>query len=102
MHAGHKNGREWHSPTHARRLTPICVSHTYLLCALPWSSCIVDKRYLRNPDPRPMWLEYYCGGNTAQIVIGRQNYFLGADGFLMPAGKDQAPPDLRYFHQTQK
>ncbi len=65
----------------------------------PWT---VDKRYLRNPDPRPMWPEYYCGENNAQIVIGKQNYFLSADGFLMPARKDQAPPDLRYFHQTQK
>jgi hypothetical protein len=25
-----------------------------------------------------------------------------ADGFLMPAKKDQAPPDLRYFKQSQK
>jgi hypothetical protein len=25
-----------------------------------------------------------------------------ADGLLMPARKDQAPPDLRYFKQTQK
>jgi hypothetical protein len=24
------------------------------------------------------------------------------DGFLMPAKKDQAPPDLRYFKQSQK
>jgi hypothetical protein len=65
----------------------------------PWT---VDKRYLRNPDPRPLWPEYYCGENNAQIVIGRQNYFLSADGFLMPARKDQAPPDLRYFHPAQK
>jgi hypothetical protein len=27
---------------------------------------------------------------------------LGADGFLMPAKKDQAPPDLRYFKQSPK
>jgi len=65
----------------------------------PWT---VDKRYLRNPDPRPMWPEYYCGESNAQIVIGKQNYFLSGDGFLMPAKKDQAPPDLRYFHSTQK
>jgi len=27
---------------------------------------------------------------------------LSADGYLMPAKKDQAPPDLRYFKQTRK
>jgi hypothetical protein len=36
------------------------------------------------------------------IVIGKENYFLGADGLLMPAKKDQPPPDLRYFRQTSK
>jgi hypothetical protein len=65
----------------------------------PWT---VDKKYLRNPNPRPVWPEYYCGENNAQIVIGKQNYFLSGDGFLMPAKKDQAPPDLRYFNQPRK
>jgi hypothetical protein len=27
---------------------------------------------------------------------------LSADGYLMPAKKNQAPPDLRYFNQSQK
>jgi hypothetical protein len=27
---------------------------------------------------------------------------LSADGKLMPAKKDQRPPDLRYFDQTRK
>jgi len=27
---------------------------------------------------------------------------MSADGHLMPARKNQAPPDLRYFKQTQK
>ena len=65
----------------------------------PWT---VDKRYRRNPNPRPNWPESYCTENNAQIVIGKENYFLSADGFLMPAKKDQPPPDLRYFKQTQR
>ena len=65
----------------------------------PWT---VDKRYLRSPNPRAMWPEYYCGESNANIVIGRQNYFLGGDGYLMPARKNQPPPDLRYFKQPQK
>jgi hypothetical protein len=31
------------------------------------------------------------------VEIGGESYFLGADGILMPAKKDQPPPDLRYF-----
>jgi hypothetical protein len=31
------------------------------------------------------------------VVIGKENSFLSADGMLMPAKKDQPPPDLRYF-----
>jgi hypothetical protein len=35
------------------------------------------------------------------VVIGKENYFLSGDGLLMPAKKDQPPPDLKYFKQTQ-
>src|SRR5215510_8305172 len=34
------------------------------------------------------------------VVIGKENYFLSADGLLMPTKKGQQPPDLRYFSQT--
>jgi hypothetical protein len=27
-----------------------------------------------------------------------EDYFLSADGLLMPTKKDQPPPDLRYFN----
>ena len=33
------------------------------------------------------------------MKVGKENYFLSAEGHLMPAKKDQAPPDLRYFTQ---
>ncbi|HEY2227701.1 MAG TPA: hypothetical protein VGI22_08170 [Xanthobacteraceae bacterium] len=65
----------------------------------PWS---VDKTFQRNPDPHPTWMEQDCNEGNVNIVIGKENYFLSADGFLMPAKKDQAPPDLRYFKQTKK
>jgi hypothetical protein len=65
----------------------------------PWT---VDKRYVLEPDPRPDWFEFYCTESNNQIVVGNENYFLSADGMLMPAKKDQAPPDLRYFKQPQK
>jgi len=65
----------------------------------PWS---VDKTFRRNPDPRPTWPESNCNENNAQIVIDKENYFLSADGLLMPSKKDQAPPDLRYFKRSSR
>jgi hypothetical protein len=65
----------------------------------PWT---VDKRYVRDPNPHPSWPEYYITEYNAQVAIGKENYFLSADGLLMPAKKDQAPPDLRYFKQPQR
>src|SRR5579871_3796737 len=65
----------------------------------PWS---VDKTFRRNPNPRPNWTLTSCTEGNNQIMIGEENYFLSGDGLLMPAKKDQAPPDLRYFKQTRK
>jgi hypothetical protein len=65
----------------------------------PWS---VDKTYVRNPEPYPAFSRISCMEGTNQVVIGKENYFLSADGFLMPAKKDQSPPDLRYFKPPQK
>jgi hypothetical protein len=64
----------------------------------PWT---VDKQYVRNPDPRPIWPEDSCEGNM-HVRVGTENYFISGDGFLMPARKDQPLPDLRYFKRTQK
>jgi hypothetical protein len=58
----------------------------------PWT---VDKRYRR--DRTVMWYEDNCNENNNHIVIGKENYFMSGDGYLMPAKKDQAAPDLRYF-----
>jgi len=49
-----------------------------------------------------MWFENNCTESNVHVVIGKENYFMSADGYLMPARKNQAPPDLRYFKQTQK
>ena len=65
----------------------------------PWT---VDKRYVRNPNIRADWPESICPEYNANIVIGKENYFLSADGFLMPSRKGQAAPDLRFFEQPRK
>jgi hypothetical protein len=63
----------------------------------PWT---VDKTYVRERNPR--WLEYNCQEANNHLFIGLEEYLLSADGKLMPAKKDQPPPDLRYFNQTRK
>jgi hypothetical protein len=63
----------------------------------PWT---VDKRYRR--ERKVEWFEDNCNENNHHIVIGKENYYLHSDGFLMPARKNQAPPDLRYFKNTSQ
>src|SRR5450631_2503531 len=46
----------------------------------PWT---VDKKYVRNPDPRADWPEYYIAEGNGQTMIGKENYFLSGDGLLM-------------------
>ena len=65
----------------------------------PWT---ITKNYRRVGGARPVWREQVCVEHNQHIQIGNDNYFLSADGFLMPTKKDQAPPDLRYFKQPGK
>ena len=65
----------------------------------PWT---VDKKYVRNPNPRPGWIEHICAENNAQLKIGGEHYYLSSDGRLMPTRKDQPPPDLTYFRRARK
>ena len=63
----------------------------------PWT---VVKDYHRIRNGR--MYEDLCNESNNHVQIGKENYFMSADGYLMPAKKDQPPPDLRYFKQTQK
>jgi hypothetical protein len=63
----------------------------------PWT---VNKRYVRNADPLTAWSESVCTEYNAQVFIGKEHYYLSADGTLMPAKKNQEPPDLRFFKQS--
>ena len=66
----------------------------------PWTAV---REYHRNPNSQPMWREFICaeGNSLSHVQIGKENYFLSADGLLMPVRKGQAPPDLRYFQQIK-
>jgi hypothetical protein len=63
----------------------------------PWA---VTKTYRR--EHNAFWFDNNCNENNPHVVIGKEAYFVGADGYLMPAKKDQPPPDLKYFRQTHK
>jgi hypothetical protein len=63
----------------------------------PWT---VVKHYRRERDVE--WYEDLCSENNNHVTIGKEHYFMSGDGYLMPAKKDQRPPDLRYFKQTRK
>jgi hypothetical protein len=65
----------------------------------PWT---VTRTYRRSNDPRPEWLEMNCAEGNTHVHLGNENYFIGADGLLMPAKKNQAPPDLKWFKQLGK
>ena len=66
----------------------------------PWT---VVKNYRRIVTDKPIWWrEDICAENNVHVVVGKEDYFLSADGFLMPIKKDQRPPDLRYFNRPRK
>ena len=64
----------------------------------PWT---ITKTYRRAQNKGPIWWrESICAENNSLVRIGNEVYYTSADGMLMPAKKDQRPPDLRYFKQA--
>ena len=62
----------------------------------PW---MVTKSFVR--DRNPIWFQNHCSEDNRHVTIGNEDYVLSFDGYLMPAKKNQKPPDLKYFKQTQ-
>jgi hypothetical protein len=63
----------------------------------PWST-IKNYRRVQNV----IWSEDSCSEGNQHIVVGKEVYFVAADGSLMPVKKGQPPPDLKYFNQPRK
>jgi len=63
----------------------------------PWT---VHKTY--QLQKRPIWAENICSVGNQHVQIGKEGYFLSADGLLMPSKKDQPPPDLKYFNRAKR
>jgi hypothetical protein len=65
----------------------------------PWT---LHKKIARVDAARPVWRSDLCEEENSLVRVGRNSYFLSADGYLMPTKKDQPPPDLRYFKPSSK
>jgi hypothetical protein len=66
----------------------------------PW---VVNKIFRRVVADKPIWFGHsVCGEGNAHVGIGKEVYYLDGDGLLMPAMRDQPPPDLRYFRKYNR
>jgi hypothetical protein len=62
----------------------------------PWTA---TKDFRR--QTKVFWTDNNCTEGNTHVAVGKDNYFVSADGYLMPVRKDQPAPDLRYF-KTRK
>jgi hypothetical protein len=60
----------------------------------PWT---VTKNFRRNSEPFPSWIEENCPETSVHVTVGKEDYMVSWDGYLMPTKKGQKAPDLRYF-----
>jgi hypothetical protein len=67
--------------------------------AHPWT---VTKKYQHVAEARPIWHFNDCAEDNHHVRVGKDDYFISEDGYLMPVKKDQAPPDLRYFKKVAR
>jgi len=70
------------------------IDHAY---TRPWT---VTRSYNRDPDP--VWVENNCGADNHYVSLGRETYFISADGYLMPTKKNQPVPVLKDFGQSPR
>ena len=67
----------------------------------PWGK--LQKAVRKPNNTRPVWLLETCPEDNIWVKIGDEAYVVNADnGKLMPAYKDQPPPDLSYFGRSLK
>jgi hypothetical protein len=52
--------------------------------ARPWT---VTRSY--NRERNPIWPEFVCAEDNHDVMVGRETYFRGVDGILMPTRKER-------------
>ena len=72
------------------------IDHAY---TRPWTTI---RNYPRLKTSGPIWWDEEICADNAHVTVGKEDYFVSSDGFLMPVRKGQPPPDLRYFTQDGK
>jgi hypothetical protein len=60
----------------------------------PWT---VMKNLRRGQELYPSWNEENCPETNNHVAVGKEDYMISWDGYLMPTKKGQKAPDLRYF-----
>jgi hypothetical protein len=88
--------RIWRDPANPEMMHNEVTTFDHALTR-PWT---VHKTYVL--QKKPVWIENICSVGNQHVQIGKEGYFLSAEGLLMPSKKGQAAPDLRYFKQVQK
>ena len=61
------------------------------------SSNRIFPRGARSAERFPSWNEENCPETNNHVVVGKEDYMISWDGYLMPTKKGQKAPDLRYF-----
>jgi hypothetical protein len=89
---GQSRRRQSHHLVHCQRTTP----------GLPRTDTGHASRSEGESTEAGRFGHQVCAEGNVHVSIGKEVYFLGADGLLMPAKKDQPPPDLRYFKQYNR
>jgi hypothetical protein len=63
-----------------------------------WRPWTVTRGYHRDTSRKyPLWTETYCTEDNHHVLLTGHNYIISGDGSLMPARKNEPPPDLRNF-----
>jgi len=72
------------------------IDHAY---TRPWT---VLKSYQRDSGTYPIHSQEDCAATTANMLIGKELYYLNPDRELMPTRRGQPPPDLSYFKTSDR
>jgi hypothetical protein len=66
-------------------MDPLLLSHSEVRMQISAYLLTVMKTYGRDlSGKKPIWFEYVCAEGNHHVVVGKDNYFISGDGFLMP------------------
>ena len=80
--------------------TPAQRDHRHRQCAD--AAVDGDQELQPRTEPHPFWREYLCRRTTITSPSARRAISSAPTAILMPAKKDQPPPDLRYFEPQRR